>query len=143
MALIEFKNKPNTTTPINANNLNHNFKELDERTNYSTEEQVVGTWIDGKPIYRKIVQFTIGAINTANQHSLGLTAETIVGWKGYFKNNDNQYWPIDNFYTDSNGTNGIWVFVDAKNGILYEQHNYSYPNGKKAFITIDYTKTTD
>lgn len=28
MALIEFKNKPNTETPINDTNLNHNFKEL-------------------------------------------------------------------------------------------------------------------
>lgn len=24
---------------------------------YSTEEQVVGTWINGKPLYRKIVEF--------------------------------------------------------------------------------------
>ena len=31
MALIEFKNKPDTTTPINANNLNYNFKELSEQ----------------------------------------------------------------------------------------------------------------
>lgn len=28
MALIEFKNKPDTSSPINANNLNHNFNEL-------------------------------------------------------------------------------------------------------------------
>ena len=28
MALIEFKNKPDTTTPINASNLNFNFKEV-------------------------------------------------------------------------------------------------------------------
>lgn len=28
MALIEFKNKPDTETPINAPNLNYNFKEL-------------------------------------------------------------------------------------------------------------------
>lgn len=28
MALIEFKNKPDTTTPINADNLNFNFKEV-------------------------------------------------------------------------------------------------------------------
>ena len=31
MALIEFKNKPDTTTPINADNLNHNFNELDTK----------------------------------------------------------------------------------------------------------------
>ena len=29
MALIKFKNKPNTDTPINDENLNHNFKELE------------------------------------------------------------------------------------------------------------------
>lgn len=28
MALIEFKNKPDTTTPINATNLNYNFNEV-------------------------------------------------------------------------------------------------------------------
>ncbi len=25
--------------------------------NYSTEEQVIGTWIDGKPLYRKVISF--------------------------------------------------------------------------------------
>lgn len=29
MALIEFKNKPDTTTPMTADNINHNFNELD------------------------------------------------------------------------------------------------------------------
>lgn len=31
MALIEFKNKPDLTTPINATNLNNNFSELDNK----------------------------------------------------------------------------------------------------------------
>lgn len=31
MALIEFENKPSTTTPINAANLNHNFNELNNK----------------------------------------------------------------------------------------------------------------
>lgn len=26
--------------------------------NYSTSEQVVGTWIDGKPLYEKAISFT-------------------------------------------------------------------------------------
>lgn len=26
---------------------------------YSTEETVVGTWIDGKPLYRKVVKYTL------------------------------------------------------------------------------------
>lgn len=32
MELIEFKNLPDTSTPINENNLNNNFNELDRRT---------------------------------------------------------------------------------------------------------------
>jgi hypothetical protein len=35
MALIEFKDYPNTETPINANNINNNFNELNEK-NYIT-----------------------------------------------------------------------------------------------------------
>lgn len=31
MALVEFKNKPDTTTPINATNLNNNFNYLNEQ----------------------------------------------------------------------------------------------------------------
>ena len=31
MALIEFKNKPDTSTPINANNLNYNFNDLNNK----------------------------------------------------------------------------------------------------------------
>ena len=27
--------------------------------NYSTEEQVIGTWIDGKPIYEKTLQYVM------------------------------------------------------------------------------------
>lgn len=29
---------------------------LDINDKYSTEEQIIGTWIDGKPIYRKVIE---------------------------------------------------------------------------------------
>lgn len=56
-----WKDLPDTTTPLNASNLNHiedGIKALYEKTFYSTTEQVVGTWIDGKPIYRKVINKT-------------------------------------------------------------------------------------
>lgn len=51
MALIEFKNKPDTTTPINATNLNNNFKEVHPigtviitSTNTNPSSNLGGTW---------------------------------------------------------------------------------------------------
>lgn len=63
MALIEFKNKPDTTTSINATNLNNNFSELNDKIEnvevtdiYSMSEVKTNKiWIDNKPIYRKII----------------------------------------------------------------------------------------
>ena len=81
MALIEFKNKPDTSSPINANNLNNNFNELDNKigdlnnlkttnktsivdaineslkyNSYSNDEiDTFQKWIDGKTIYKKII----------------------------------------------------------------------------------------
>ena len=62
-----WENLPSESTPINASNLNKiengiydnsvnidNINgELDTLTTYSTDEQVIGTWVDNKPIYRK------------------------------------------------------------------------------------------
>lgn len=45
MALIEFKDKPNTTTPINANNLNNNFSDLDNRSIYESGSNEKGNYI--------------------------------------------------------------------------------------------------
>lgn len=49
MALIEFKNKPDTTTPITANNLNHNFKNAHPLgsiviTSSNTAPDLPGVW---------------------------------------------------------------------------------------------------
>ena len=40
-----------------ATALNDLYSVAQTRTenNYSTEEQVIGTWIDGKPLYRKVI----------------------------------------------------------------------------------------
>ena len=45
----------NLSSTYNTNlqqKINGSFK---ENNTYSTEEQVIGTWIDGKPIYRKVI----------------------------------------------------------------------------------------
>lgn len=68
MALIEFKNKPDTSTPINADNLNFNFNELNTLINNIYNQM----W----PVGRGFIDFT----NTDYSNYLGFTWErTLVG----------------------------------------------------------------
>lgn len=43
---------------------------------YSTEEQVVGTWIDGKPLYRIVVVKTVTQMNGNSQNWVNLGIDT-------------------------------------------------------------------
>ena len=62
MALIKFKNKPNTDTPISDDNLNHNFEELETKIN-SLSLKV-----------KAITGLTLGAGST---YQLSLPAKTV------------------------------------------------------------------
>ena len=73
MDLIEFKDKPDLSTPINKKNLNHNFNEIqnkiniiDEKSVYSAEEKEIGTWINGYKVYRKVIQVVSSIKNGDN-----------------------------------------------------------------------------
>ena len=49
------------------------LSDLEEGHNYSTNEQVVGTWIDGKPLYEKTLAITV----TTDYESVTLADEGI------------------------------------------------------------------
>ena len=104
---------------------------------YSTSEQVVGTWINGKPLYRTIVSFGKLGDNAPKNAPIGVRdIDTIVKIEGY-------------------ATPGIWEFVSipyatstktvgvtADRTTLYASvvGNFS---SYDAYFTVYYTKTTD
>ena len=49
--MITFKNKPDTTTPINAENLNANFNELVSKV-VEGQETALNEYVGGKQVYR-------------------------------------------------------------------------------------------
>lgn len=62
---------------------------------YSTTEQVVGTWIDGKPIYRKVYIFSITTTNS--EVSIDISDTNIVGvinLTGGMFTSGNEYYPV-------------------------------------------------
>lgn len=73
---------------------------LEEKTsanfNYSLDEKIIGTWIDGKPLYRLICK---GSRTTSNV-SINLEEKNIkeiASIKGVFKTSTNMVYPFNTF----------------------------------------------
>lgn len=149
-----WENLPSTNTPINATNLNKIETELETLDNYSiysTTENLCGSWIDSKPIYRKVVSYrpssTIGSEGTVTHISV---AHGIQNLKYVIK--------IDlNFYNDEGSTGMIPNLlgstenvkagtaiqsVDSTN-IYLRIINDSWSAARTFYFVLEYTKTTD
>ncbi len=114
---------------------------------YSTEENVCGTWIDGKPIYRKVIP---GAL--ANDNGNGylfknvseLNIDRVINLYGNLTDNANIAQVM--LQTSYNRTDGLFgavnVFYDTTTGnINYHLfNNKGYYSGTTVYVVIEYTK---
>ena len=106
---------------------------------YTTDEQVIGTWVDGKPLYQKTLHLT-SLSGTSYQHVLSNDisfvnkAEAIVklGHQG------NNQW-ITSPYIESSSYRCDCHWQSSNNSI-YIKSNWGMG---EAYVTIQYTKTTD
>ena len=99
---------------------------------YSTEEKLIGTWIDGSPLYRKVFANPSNGINT------GLTSSNSKIHKiyGMCEDASNNYLPI----TFANGTSAVAARIVKTTGELYFEaniHNYTIQ-----YVAVEYTKIT-
>lgn len=60
---VWFNKDKNSIYVRNSNGVYEEFAKKSEEV-YSTEEQKIGTWIDGKPLYRKIISSTLPKVTT-------------------------------------------------------------------------------
>ena len=113
-------------------------KDGSENQIYSTTEQAIGTWIDGKPIYRKVVQ---GNITSKSQSLFVVNAnvETMISIDGYDFSNGIYYFPFN--YTQ-NGSTQKAIFY-KKDTDTIEFRSNSYNSGEVFVVILEYTKTTD
>ena len=119
--------------------------------NYSTNEQVVGTWINGKPLYQKVLTGTLQdySTSTVNNDIIVDTNATnvIVKVAQVKRTNGNIYpfsvapyqWDIDN---ETNVQKGLAYTIRNNNTIRIIQHDTSN-NSATYTIIVCYTKTTD
>lgn len=145
-----WKDLPDTTTPLNASNLNHiedGIKALYEKTIYSTTEQVVGTWIDGKPIYRKV--FTGNMTNTTNEwvnlEKCNLNnVENIIDISGTIKNTSSDRRVLPTSAYENTSYYCTFSYLGQTDYLQCYVNGWTYTTfGFKYIVVIEYTKTTD
>ncbi len=131
----------NTSKKIAKTNMNVSYA-------YSTNETVIGKWINDKPIYRKVINTNTLIPDQDDYKTIahGISnLDKLVGLNSIAHNNsDNTYFDFNNFTgTDGNGdfVTTIRIFVDNTNiyifngAILYDVDD--------AYVILEYTKTTD
>lgn len=119
-------------------------------TTYSTTETRVGTWIDGKPLYRKVVQFTSPADTyTFTQVATGIAnADYAFIENGAIKNTA-EGWSIQinsaRGTSDNNMMNwavAAWVRLQP-NATNFAVSVAGGLNNQPMWVSVLYTKTTD
>lgn len=70
--------------------------------NYSNDEQIIGTWVDGSILYRKIVTATINQTSTHIDIS-SLNIKNLISLDGFIQGSNYNYtFPCLNFYENGN-----------------------------------------
>lgn len=101
---------------------------------YSTSELKVGTWIDGKPIYRKVGTGTSEVGNVSINMGLS-NIDTITSFKGVY----NSTYPIP-YATD---TAGFTIEAYRSGTDIVVKFGSNITANKSFLIVVEYTKTTD
>ncbi len=146
----------NNVPAVTADNLNHmetGIKEahdgideintkLTSLTTYSTEEINTGKkWIDGKPIYRKVIDcgaLLNNTIKTVAHNISNLDFVIFLNGTSYSSTTGN-YFPLPYVADSLQAIVKIW----ATDTNIYLQTTADRTDYTKTYVTIEYTKTTD
>ena len=92
-------------------------KEFSNKQNYSLEEQVVGTWIDGKTIYRKVINFGTLPNATSKIYDVsGLKIDKCINITGFaYRDTDKTSFPLP--YTNIVTSDGIQIYYTTANNL--------------------------
>ena len=114
---------------------------------YSTDETVIGTWIDGKPLYRKVyhnndpTKLVLGEKNDIYIPFVNAgEIDSVARIDGFIRIVETKSTPAS---IHSTWNNSIWATVDNSTGNVQV---HSEKNAGIFYITIiilEYTKTTD
>lgn len=111
---------------------------------YSTNETKIGTWIDGKPLYRKVLNFneTVNVNETfTKSHGISNVDQLFIRHAYLYVPMQGLNYPLNQVGYNGNLTEKCYCWADRNNVYLYSNSGYN-TNWYKCFI-LEYTKTTD
>lgn len=114
----------------------------DDAWKYSTEETNTGkTWIDGKPIYRKVIDVGILPDTATKEVAHGISnLERVVQLYGTFINSPNKWAPIPWVSTGGTGNN---ISCEVNSTYVRVVTGVNRSVDYSCYVVIEYTKTTD
>lgn len=117
---------------------------------YSTEERLIGTWVDGKPIYQKSFELVFPVVATDGTYVANnlliddLNIENVVSQDGYWSENNASWLPL-NFVSDNGQFHtSVYVWYNSSSNhyaLKYGTDRVRYGN-QPLVVTIQYTKTS-
>ena len=112
------------------------------RHDYSTTEQVIGTWINGKPIYEIVLQVDTktNAYATIDVSSLNIDIPLNADIFGRCTLNGTDF-TLGSYFQDNN--DGINTYLQSNKTTLVVRSKSNYPRGENMYVVLRYTKTTD
>lgn len=113
---------------------------LNDRFNYSTTEKVVGIWIDGKPLYRKVI--SCGALPNSTSKLVNHNISDIDNSRMYgfaVRTSDKREFPLPFSSVDGNGN----IQLDLTSTQIQITTNNDRSSFNTSYVILEYTKTTD
>lgn len=109
---------------------------------YSTKETRIGTWINGKPVYRLVISTATGTNGKENvMHTFSDTVQTLVNLYGSIYQADIGDIPINGPTTIDGNFSMFYLSIDKNK--LMEQHPLSSRSNLLVNIVVEYTKKSD
>ena len=144
--VLRYYNRGIELTSLATTNVTKNLQtQIDNiQENYSTNEQKIGKWIDGKPLYRKVIKTTMAETSQSGTYvnkdvvtgihmDFGYVAKTILI-------SGTQYMLLP--YINNAGYS-TKCFMERKSSNLILANGNSIFNNCEIYAILEYTKTTD
>ncbi len=128
---------------------------IDPTLDYSTEEKIVGTWITGEPIYQKTIETPFTNINAGERKYISIIPNIsqigidVINAFGFIKLTRGSKHFIPQYLTETfagvtdNNSAYMTMIIGNNFSLLIKQNFVNEAISGNAYVTIQYTKTTD